>query len=41
MTKRLIDLEADVNARDNVGQTILHVAAIIGNEEALKDILEN
>lgn len=41
MTKRLIDLEADVNARDNVGQTILHVAAIIGNEEAVKDILEN
>lgn len=41
MTKRLIDLEADVNATDNVGQTILHVATIIGNEEAVKDILEN
>ena len=40
VTKRLIDLEADVNATDN-GQTILHVAAIIGNEEAVKDILEN
>lgn len=41
MTKRLIDLGADVNATDNVGQTILRVAAIIGNEEAVKDILEN
>lgn len=41
VTKRLIDLGADVNATDNVGQTILRIAAIIGNEEAMKDILEN
>lgn len=41
VTKRLIDLGADVNATDNVGQTILRIAAIIGNEEAVKDILEN
>lgn len=41
MTKRLIDLGADVNGTDNIGQTILHVAAIIGNEEAVKNIIEN
>ncbi|KOC66925.1 Ankyrin repeat domain-containing protein 16 [Habropoda laboriosa] len=39
--KEIIRLGADVRATDNVGQTILHVAALTGNVEAVKYILED
>ncbi|XP_076751287.1 ankyrin repeat domain-containing protein 16 [Xylocopa sonorina] len=38
--RRLVDLGADVGATDSVGQTILHVAALIGDVDAIKYILE-
>ncbi|XP_068974496.1 ankyrin repeat domain-containing protein 16-like [Bombus flavifrons] len=41
VAKRLIDLGADVEAKDNASQTILHIAAVIGNTEAIKAILKN
>lgn len=40
VAKRLIDLGADVEAKDNASQTILHIAAVIGNTEAIKAILK-
>lgn len=39
--KCIISLGADVNLVDNIGQTILHVAALIGNAEAAVYILEH
>ena len=41
VVKKLIKLGADVRATDNVGQTILHVAALTGNTEIVRYILEN
>ncbi|XP_076659152.1 ankyrin repeat domain-containing protein 16 isoform X1 [Halictus rubicundus] len=38
--KRIIELGADAGATDNVGQTILHVAALTGNTIAVRYILE-
>ncbi|KZC10854.1 Ankyrin repeat domain-containing protein 16 [Dufourea novaeangliae] len=38
---RLVKLGADVGATDNVGQTILHVAALTGNTCAVRYILKN
>lgn len=37
----MINLGADVGATDRVGQTILHLAALTGNVDAVKFILEN
>ncbi|XP_046746506.1 ankyrin repeat domain-containing protein 16-like [Diprion similis] len=37
--QRLIDLKADVNAVDNAGQNILHIAAQCGNTEMIEYIL--
>lgn len=39
--KCIMYLGADVNLVDNVGQTILHVAALTGNVEAVEYILEH
>ncbi|KAL0121471.1 hypothetical protein PUN28_006763 [Cardiocondyla obscurior] len=39
--KSIISLGADVNLTDNIGQTILHVAALTDNKEAAEYILEN
>ncbi|XP_076244937.1 ankyrin repeat domain-containing protein 16 [Calliopsis andreniformis] len=39
--KRIIELGADVKATDNVGQTILHVAALTGNMDAIRYILRD
>lgn len=36
----IVHLGADVNIIDNVGQTILHVAALTGNAQAVEYILE-
>ncbi|CAD1477227.1 unnamed protein product, partial [Heterotrigona itama] len=41
VVKRLIDLGADAKATDNVGQTSLHIAAIVGNVETFRNILTN
>ncbi|KAK1127387.1 hypothetical protein K0M31_003928 [Melipona bicolor] len=41
VAKRLIDLGADVQATDNVGQTSLHIAAIVGNVETFRNVLRN
>ncbi|XP_017890724.1 ankyrin repeat domain-containing protein 16-like [Ceratina calcarata] len=41
LAKRLIELGAEIGAEDNVGQTILHVAALAGDVEAVKYILDN
>lgn len=38
--KCILNLGADVNLVDNVGQTILHIAALTGNAEAVEYILE-
>lgn len=38
--KCIIYLGANVNLVDNVGQTILHIAALTGNAEAVEYILE-
>lgn len=40
VAKQLISFGADVEATDNVGQTVLNVAAIIGNVEAVENILK-
>ncbi|XP_053982841.1 ankyrin repeat domain-containing protein 16-like [Hylaeus volcanicus] len=39
--ERIIELGADVQATDNVGQTVLHVAALAGNTDAVRYILNN
>lgn len=39
VAKRLIDLGADAKATDNVGQTSLHIATIVGNVETFREIL--
>ncbi|XP_076630614.1 ankyrin repeat domain-containing protein 16 [Colletes latitarsis] len=41
VAERIIELGADVRATDNVGQTILHVAALTGNTDAVRYILKN
>lgn len=38
--KCIIHLGANVNLTDNIGQTILHIAALTGNSEIVKYILE-
>lgn len=38
--RRIVHLGADVSLVDNVGQTVLHVAALTGNAEAVEYILE-
>ncbi|XP_025155021.1 ankyrin repeat domain-containing protein 16 isoform X2 [Harpegnathos saltator] len=39
--RRIVHLGADVSLVDNVGQTILHVAALTGNTEAVEYILRH
>ncbi|XP_076178137.1 ankyrin repeat domain-containing protein 16 [Ptiloglossa arizonensis] len=39
--EQIIELGADTRATDNVGQTILHVAALTGNTDAVRYILKN
>jgi len=39
--KYIIYLGADVTLADNVGQTILHIAALTGNAETVEYILEH
>nr|XP_012147877.1 PREDICTED: ankyrin repeat domain-containing protein 16-like isoform X1 [Megachile rotundata] len=41
VVKQIIQLGADVRATDNVDQTILHVAALTGNTEIVRYILDN
>ncbi|OAD59307.1 Ankyrin repeat domain-containing protein 16 [Eufriesea mexicana] len=41
VARQLINFGADVEATDNVGQTVLRVAAIIGNVEAVGNILKD
>lgn len=38
--KRIVHLGADVTLIDNIGQTVLHVAALTGNTKAVEYILE-
>nr|XP_031832537.1 ankyrin repeat domain-containing protein 16-like [Nomia melanderi] len=38
---QMIELGADTGATDNVGQTILHIAALTGNSDAIRYILNN
>ena len=39
--KCIVHLGANVSLVDNVGQTILHIAALTGNSEVVEYILEN
>lgn len=39
--KRLLTLNADFHAIDNVGQNILHVASLVGNVDTIEYILTN